>query len=112
MLLGWRAQEGLGGVEAYGFMNAVIDRGAPNYRNRITLQRCHKLMMWHPKELLQMVDVTPVMMITPELDQMSPPEEQKEAFERFQQPKKFYLAKGKGYLTVLSGHGSEEILEA
>ena len=52
------------------------------------------------------------MMITPELDQMSPPEEQKEAFERFQQPKKFYLAKGKGHLTVLSGHGSEEILEA
>ena len=59
-----------------------------------------------------MVDVTPVMMTTPELYTMSSPEEQKEAFERFQQPKKFYLAKGKGHLTVLSGDGSEEILEA
>ena len=59
-----------------------------------------------------MVDTTPVMMITPELDTMSPPEEQKKAFERFQQPKGFCLAKGKGHLTVLSGDGSEEILEA
>ena len=69
-------------------------------------------MMWHPKDSLQMVDVTSAMMITPELDKMSPPEEQKEAFERFQQPKKFYLVKGKGHLTVLSGYRSEEALEA
>ena len=59
-----------------------------------------------------MVDATPFMMITPELDTMSTPQEQKDAFDLFQQPKKFYLAKGKGHLTVLSGDGSEEILAA
>lgn len=50
------------------------------------------------------------MMITPELDEMSPSEEQKET--QFQQPKEIYLANRRGHLTVLSGDGSEEILEA
>ncbi|KAL9121204.1 MAG: hypothetical protein Q9187_002240 [Circinaria calcarea] len=100
--IGMAGSGGPGGVEVYGFMNAVIDRGAPNFRNCITLQIYHKLVMWHPKELLKMVDATPVMMITPELDTMSPPEKQKEAFDRFKQPKRFYLAEGKGHLTVLS----------
>ena len=31
------------------------------------------------------------------------------ALDIFQQPKKFYLAKGEGQLTVLSGYGTEEI---
>ncbi|KAI9664634.1 MAG: hypothetical protein M1821_006080 [Bathelium mastoideum] len=110
--IGMAGSGGPGGVEAYDFMNAVISRGAPNFRNRITLQSYHKLAMWHPKELLKMVEATPVMMITPELDTMSPPEEQQKAFHNFHQPKKFYLAKGKGHLTVLSGDGSEEILKA
>ncbi|KAJ2994634.1 hypothetical protein NUW58_g1504 [Xylaria curta] len=110
--IGMAGSGGPGGLEAFQFMNAVIDRGAPNFRNRITLQSYYKLAFFHPKELLKMVDITPVMMITPELDAMSPPEEQKEAFEKFQQPKRFYLAKGKGHLTVLSGDGSEEVLGA
>lgn len=59
---------GTGGAEAYGFMNAVIDRSAPNFLNRIPLLIHHKVAMWHPQELLQMVDVTPVMMITRDSD--------------------------------------------
>ncbi|KAJ5952536.1 DltD domain-containing protein [Penicillium vulpinum] len=110
--IGMAGSGGPGGVEAKGFMNAVIDRGAPNFRNRITLQSYYKLAMWQPKELLKMIDVTPVMMVTPELDAMSPPNEQIEAFEKFEQPKRFFLAKGKGHLTVLSGEGSDEILDS
>jgi Acetyl xylan esterase (AXE1) len=66
--IGMAGSGGPGGAEAYGFMNAVLDRGASNFRNRITLQTYHKLAMWSPKELLRLVDRTPVMMITPELD--------------------------------------------
>ncbi|KAI1431294.1 DltD domain-containing protein [Xylaria sp. CBS 124048] len=110
--IGMAGSGGPGGLESFEFMNAVIDRGAPNFRNRITLQSYYKLALFHPKQLLKMVDVTPVMMITPELDAMSPPEEQKEAFEAFTQEKRFYLAKGKGHLTVLSGSGSEDVLDA
>ncbi|KAL8923197.1 MAG: hypothetical protein Q9208_004760 [Pyrenodesmia sp. 3 TL-2023] len=110
--IGMAGSGGPGGLEAYGFMSALLDRGAPNYRNRITLQTYHKLALWYPKEIFRMVDTTPVMMVTPELDAMSPPAEQREAFEHFRQTKRFCLAKGKGHLTVLSGEGSQEILEA
>lgn len=110
--IGMAGSGGPGGLEAYGFMSALLDRGAPNYRNAITLQTYHKLALWHPKEIFKMVDTTPVMMITPELDEMSLPAEQMEAFEQFKQTKRFYLAKEKGHLTVLSGEGSQETLQA
>ncbi|KAK8146878.1 hypothetical protein G3M48_002481 [Beauveria asiatica] len=110
--IGMAGSGGPGGIEAYGFMGAVIDRGAPNFRNKIALQTYQKLAMWQPKEILKLVDKTPVMMVTPELDTMSPPEEQKAAFELFPQTKKFLEAKGKGHLTVLSGEGSVEVVDA
>ncbi|KEY73081.1 hypothetical protein S7711_06152 [Stachybotrys chartarum IBT 7711] len=74
-----------GRLEAYTFMNAVIDRGEPNFRNHVALQTYQKLAMWQPKEMLKLVDRTPILMITPEMDTMSPPEEQKIAFEQFPQ---------------------------
>lgn len=110
--IGMAGSGGPGGIEAYGFMGAVIERGAPNFRNKIALQTYQKLAMWQPKEILKLVDKTPVMMVTPELDAMSPPEEQKAAFELFPQRKTFLEAKGKGHLTVLSGEGSEAVVDA
>ncbi|KAK2748476.1 DltD domain-containing protein [Colletotrichum kahawae] len=109
--IGMAGSGGPGGMEAYNFMNAVIDRGAPNFRDRITLQTYHKLAMFRPKELLELVRA-PVQMIIPELDDISPAEEQEEAFGRFAGPKDLYLANGKGHLTVLSGSGSKEIWQA
>ncbi|EQB51418.1 hypothetical protein CGLO_09033 [Colletotrichum gloeosporioides Cg-14] len=109
--IGMAGSGGPGGMEAYNFMNAVIDRGAPNFRDRITLQTYHKLALFRPKELLDLVR-TPVQMIVPELDDISPAEEQKEAFGRFEGPKELYLANGKGHLTVLSGSGSKDIWQA
>lgn len=58
-----------------------------------------------------MVETTPVMMVISELDGISPPAEQREAFEHVRQAKHFCLAKGKGHLAVLSGVGFQEILE-
>lgn len=109
--IGMAGSGGPGGMEAYSFMNAVIDRGAPNFRDRITLQTYHKLALFRPKELLELVKA-PVQMIIPELDDISPAEEQEEAFGRFGERKELYLAKGKGHLTVLSGKGSKEIWQA
>ncbi|KAK1841334.1 DltD domain-containing protein [Colletotrichum chrysophilum] len=109
--IGMAGSGGPGGMEAYNFMNAVIDRGAANFRDRITLQTYHKLALFRLKELLDLVR-TPVQMIVPELDDISPAEEQEEAFGRFEGPKELYLANGKGHLTVLSGSGSKEIWQA
>ena len=100
--IGMAGAGGPGGLEAFGFMTMVIDRGAPNFQNRITLQTYYKLAIWQPKELLKLVR-TPVMMLVPELDAMSPSEEQLAAFDTFRQPKKLHLGKGKGHLNVLSG---------
>ncbi|KAK6599171.1 DltD domain-containing protein [Botrytis cinerea] len=87
----------------------VIDHGAPNFRDRITLQTYQKLFMFRPKVLLDMVQAS-ALMIVPELDDISSPEEQIEAFGLLPGPKTLYVAKGKGHLTVLSGDKSEEIL--
>ncbi|XP_044714931.1 alpha/beta hydrolase family domain-containing protein [Hirsutella rhossiliensis] len=112
--IGMAGSGGPGGLEAYEFMRAVVDRGAPGFRDRVTLQTYRNLAVFRPVELLDMVRA-PVMMVVPELDDISPAQEQEEAFERFgkQQPKTtLYRAAGKGHLTVLSGEGSEEILDA
>ncbi|KAF0316360.1 hypothetical protein GQ607_016395 [Colletotrichum asianum] len=82
-----------------------------NSRDRITLQTYHKLALFRPKELLDLVR-TLVQMIVPELDDISPAKEQEEALGRFEGPKEIHIADGKGHLTVLSGSGSKEIWQA
>lgn len=59
-----------------------------------------------------MVDEIPVLMIVPELDDISPAAEQQEVFEMLKCPKRMYFANGKRHLTILSGEGSEMILNS
>ncbi len=112
--IGMAGSGGPGGLEAYQFMAAVIDRGVPNFRNTISVQSYHKLAVWRPSEVMHdmMADSTRVMMITPELDLMSPPGDQKALFDGLREPKEFLLVRGKGHLEMLSGDGSEEVLQA
>ena len=46
---------------------------------------------------------TPVLMVVPEKDMISPPKEQLALWETFPDPKKVHIATGKGHLNVLSG---------
>lgn len=109
-LIGMGGSGGPGGIEGYTLTEQAIERAAPNFRDRITLQTYHKLAMFRPRELLDMVQETPVLMIVPELDDISTPVEQHEAFAQLKGPLRMYLAAGKRHLTVLSGDGSEEVL--
>lgn len=109
-LIGMGGSGGPGGIEGYTLTEQAIERAAPNFRDRITLQTYHKLAMFRPRELLDMVQETPVLMIVPELDDISTPVEQQEAFAQLKGPRRMYLAAGKRHLTVLSGDGSEEVL--
>jgi hypothetical protein len=52
---------------------------------------------------MRYLDRTPVMMVVPELDQISPPEAQIELHKSFPEPKLLHIAPGKGHLNVLSG---------
>ncbi|KAJ8132253.1 hypothetical protein O1611_g1371 [Lasiodiplodia mahajangana] len=109
---GFGGAGGPGGLEAYHLMQAAAESGHPDFRNRITLQTFHKMALARPKELLEMIDGIPVMMIIPELDDISPPEEQQEAFDRLKTPKRLYLAKGGGHLSIMTGTGYMDILKA
>lgn len=110
---GFAGSGGPGGKEAYLLMMAAAERGHPNFRDRIALQSYHKMALFRPKEVIeQMLEGIPTMMMIPELDEISPPAEQKEVFEKLKTPKKLHWAEGKGHLSILSGEGSDKFLEA
>lgn len=109
--IGFGGAGGTGGIAAYNLMKAAADIGHPDFRDRITLQTYQKLAMFRPKEYMDMIKA-PVMMIIPELDDISPPEEQREAFGRIKAPKKEYFAKGKDHLNIATGDGSREMVAA
>ena len=88
--------------EEFDYMVNAKSRGAPNYENRTTLQTYYKILMWQPHGIMKHLDM-PVLMVVPELDMISPPEQQFALFDTFPRPKKCHVAPGKGHLNVLSG---------
>ncbi|KAJ5997671.1 DltD domain-containing protein [Penicillium canescens] len=89
--------------EEFDYMVNAKSRGAPNHENHTTLQTYYKIVMWQPHGIMKYMDPTPVLMVVPELDMISPPEEQFALFDTFPEPKKVHIAPGKGHLDVLSG---------
>ncbi|KAM5343619.1 hypothetical protein ACJ41O_012156 [Fusarium nematophilum] len=111
--IGYAGSGGPGGKEAHFLMSTAAERGHPNFRDRITFQSYHKMALFRPKELLEeMLEGVPTMMMIPELDEMSPPAEQKAVFDNLKTPKKLYWAKGKGHMSILSGEDSHKIRTA
>ncbi|KAH8424131.1 acetyltransferase fmaC [Aspergillus melleus] len=102
---------GPGGLEAHLLMRAAAERGHPNFRDRITIQTYHKLAYFRPKEIMETIEGVPVLMIIPELDNISPPEEQKTAWDGMTTPKQLFVAKNGGHLGILSGEGSLEVFQ-
>jgi pimeloyl-ACP methyl ester carboxylesterase len=109
--IGFGGAGGPGGVTAYQLMKAASELGHPDFRDRITLQTYQKLAMFRPMEYMDMIKA-PVMMIIPELDDISPPEEQRKAFGRIKAPKQEYWAYGKDHLNIATGDGSKEMVAA
>lgn len=101
-----------GGLQAYMLMKMAAESGNPNFRDRITLQTFHKLALWRPRDLLEELLETPTMMVVPENDQLSLPEDQIAAYEAFKAPKSFYWAVGAGHMDVLSGPGHPDVMKA
>lgn len=110
-LIGLSGAGGTGAIAAYNLIKAASEIGHPDFRDRIMLQTYQKLAMFRPKEYMDMVKA-PVLMIIPELDDISPPEEQREAFERIKAPKQEYFAKGKDHLKIAIGDGPKDMVAA
>ncbi|KAI1817359.1 Alpha/Beta hydrolase protein [Poronia punctata] len=89
--------------EEFDYMVNAKMRGAPRHENHTTLQSYYKIKLWQPQGIMRYLDKTPVMMIVPELDMISPPELQIKLHQSFPEPKLLHIAPGKGHLNVLSG---------
>ncbi|KAF6807781.1 DltD domain-containing protein [Colletotrichum sojae] len=89
--------------EEFDYMVNAKKYGAARHENRTTLQTYYKLITWQPHGVMRYMYETPVLMVIPELDQISPPEQQFALFDTFPGPKKAHVSVGKGHLNVLSG---------
>ncbi|KAF6812415.1 DltD domain-containing protein [Colletotrichum sojae] len=109
--IGMAGAGGPGGLESYAFMRLAKEKGAEGFRDRIALQTYHKLALFRPMEYMDMIKA-PILMVVPELDDVSAPEEQKMAFSKVAAPgSKLYVAPGKGHLNIVTGQGSVELVE-
>lgn len=97
-----------GKQEAYEFTKIA---GAPNFENRINFQSAYKAAMWQPQGLMPYVSPTPVMMLIPENDSISKPEDQRALFEGFQGPKRLHVADGKDHLEVFTGDKADVFMQ-
>jgi len=89
--------------EVLEYLTTAKERVAPSFESRITIQTYYKMVMWQPSGLMRYVAPTPVMMMVPELDKVSSPEEQVALFNILSEPKRLHMVQGKGHLNVLSG---------
>jgi hypothetical protein len=68
-----------------------------------TIQSFYRSILWQPVPigLLHRINPTPIFFLTPEHDTISPTQNQIEIFEKFEGPKKFHLALGRGHVDIL-----------
>ena len=90
--------------EGFDYMVNAKSRGAPNHENHTTIQSYFKIITWQPHGVMKYMGDTPVMMVVPEMDMISPPAEQYALFASFKgEDNLLHTAPGKGHLNVLSG---------
>ena len=100
-----------GGLQAYDFTNILERRRVPHFLNQTTIQSYYKIAMWQPWSLFEYISPTPVMMLIPEKDVISKPEDQKAVFDKLQGPKRLCLAPERGHLDILSGPGARDLMK-
>ncbi|KAH6718380.1 Alpha/Beta hydrolase protein [Leptodontidium sp. MPI-SDFR-AT-0119] len=76
---------------------------APTFKDSLTVQSFYRHAKWKPINIFSSIAPTPVMIVTPENDEVVPPEYQKGIFDSLQSPlKKFHIVKDKGHADFLS----------
>lgn len=78
-------------------------KNAPTFNDSLTVQSFYRHAKWKPANLFTAVSPTPVMILTPENDEIVPPEYQKSIFDSLQSPqKRFHIVKNRGHSDFLS----------
>ena len=71
--------------------------------NRVAIQTYYRALTWTILHLLPKVSLVPVMMVTPENDQVCPVPSQVKAFEMLGEPKEQCILPGKGHFDWMFG---------
>ncbi|ETS75486.1 hypothetical protein PFICI_12430 [Pestalotiopsis fici W106-1] len=95
---------------------SMIERAAriePNFVPQTTLRSYYHIAAFKPFGIMPFVSPTPVMVVTPEHDVISPVKLQTTMiYDVLQEPKQRLLVSDRGHMNVLSGHGSAVALDA
>ncbi|KAJ5474718.1 hypothetical protein N7475_004284 [Penicillium sp. IBT 31633x] len=84
---------------------------APTFKDSMTVQSFYRHAKWKPMHLFASVSPTPVMILTPENDEIVPPELQRSIFDSFQsEQKRFEIVKGRGHMNFLANVNLDELL--
>ncbi|KAI9842018.1 MAG: hypothetical protein M1837_007514 [Sclerophora amabilis] len=102
---------GIGTAEEDYMLIVNAKKLAPNYENRTTLQTYYKIAAWQPFGLMPLVSPTPVMILTSENDKISHAVNQLKLFDSMSEPKKSYLAPGKGHMDIFSGEDFPKLMK-
>ena len=100
------------GQQMYHSVMRYKDTIAPNFEPKITLQSYFNILQWNPYSMLPFLGSTPILMVVPELDDVSPSEKQRVVFDTIQAPKKMFDAKGCGHEEVAVGDKSRPAFES
>lgn len=84
---------------------------APSFSTDITLQSFAKMLRWHPMQDIKCLGATPMMLLVPGNETVSPPEEQQRLFDMIGDPKRIEVAPGKSHFNVLTGENFEELMD-
>lgn len=77
-------------------------KSASTFQDSLTVQSFYRHAKWKPVHLFTSVSPTPVMILTPENDEIVPPEYQKKLFDSMKSPhKKWHIVKGRGHSDFL-----------
>ncbi|KAF1838973.1 alpha/beta-hydrolase [Decorospora gaudefroyi] len=87
------------GAEFFG----TLERLNIPVENRVCVQTYYRALSWSIMHLLPKVSPTPVMIVTPEHDQVCPVSSQMDTFERLGEPKEHCLLPGKGHFDWMFG---------
>lgn len=100
------AEEGF--IEVFAYLAAKF----PGYALEVSLSSYYNIAAFQPLAMMELVSPTPVMVVVPENDLVSPTELQKTLIcDKLSEPKEIYIAEGKGHLAVLSSANSGKVLE-
>ncbi|KAF2841764.1 DltD N-terminal domain protein [Patellaria atrata CBS 101060] len=85
----------------------------PNFVPETTLSSYYHIAAFQPFPLLESVTPTPSMVVTGELDLISPADLQKElVYDALSEPKLLHTVPNKAHMNIMSGHDSEKVLDA